>query len=103
MNGYDEWTWYGLRCCDDDLIVGDRMPASRVWDDGEPTDEYCPGASCLKVAHDGIGPAHILGKLDQLQTYIGTRVYLCGGHYASYGDDPGEIVISDARVVDVIC
>ena len=102
MTNWSVWTWYGVRCCDDDLARGDKVPASRVWDDGEPTDEMLAGASCLKVAHDGIGPAHILDHLARLSSYVGDHVYLVGGHYASYGEDDGEIVIEDAVVIDVI-
>ena len=95
---WEKWTWYGVRCCDDLLSVGDTVPNSRVWDDGEPTDEMLDGASCIKVAHDGIGPE----LFDMVSSYVGEHVYLIAGHYASYGEDDGEIIIRDAVVVDVI-
>src|ERR1051326_4307761 len=43
----EEYVW-GVRWDDADLSVGHIFPASRVWDDGDPTDELCSGTSCIQ-------------------------------------------------------
>ena len=74
--------------------VGDNLQNSFVWDGDEPTDEELPGTCCFD-------------SLDALKEYAkwskgcGVLVVV-KGEFEQYGDLPNEVLISDAKVVEVI-
>jgi hypothetical protein len=87
----EEYVW-GVRWDDADLSVGHIFPASRVWDDGDPTDELCSGTSCIQDTH--------LRCISETNYYVGTAYIVCGLH-AGYGEDPGEILMSECEIMAV--
>lgn len=72
--------------------VGDKTALSRVWDDGEVTDELLKGTSCIDVQ------PLLEGETFQ-GSYYGEHCYLIAGNYKTYGEDPLEIIIEDAVVI----
>lgn len=94
-----EYGYLGIRVDDGvEYNIGDCVAASRVWDDGDPTDETLNGTSCI-----GIRYAEDIDKaLDLAGYYYGDHIYLIGGNSMEHGEDAGEYVIEDAVVVEVL-
>lgn len=92
----DEYEYYGVRWVDeaDKVAVGDIAPVSRVWVDGEPTDDVFDGACAVHVRQSGDLAAILAGGV----VYMG-RPILLGSMEMTYGDDNGEIIMRDARVL----
>lgn len=86
-NDYDDYT----------AKIGDILPTSFVWDNGEQTDEELNGTCCLDIDQlwDIKNPSNHNG-------YYGDRVLIIGGNSVEYGNDPYEIIIKDAEVLDII-
>ncbi len=89
-----------------DLRVGQRAPQSRVWVYGTPKSKRLGGASALSIVADydhawyvgrlcGVGPKRRVGD----GGYRGDQIVLLGCDYAEEGEDRGEIVMHDARVL----
>jgi hypothetical protein len=102
----DQYERYGIRRVsdhDDNWQVGDTARPSQVWDDGIETGEYLDGVSALEVpcpAQTGrpCTVADIAAVLAASNDYIG-RPVLLGSMEVTYGVDPGEIVMHDAKVL----
>lgn len=90
-----EYRYYGVRVLDDDVRVGDGIPASRTWVNGDPTDEVLPGPCALWVESASDLPA-VLAKAAE---YVGTNTVLLGADEWLLGEDDGEIIMVDAVVV----
>lgn len=76
---------YGLR-------VGDVMEHnSRVWIDGEETEEELDGVCAISVS-----------CLDVADEYYGSCILVLGSDRYTYGEDAGEIILQDATVLAVI-
>lgn len=78
--------------------VGDKLPASRVWDDGSPTDEILPGTSCTCIE------SKIAEYVDYCLLEYGTAyVYEVDGHLCGVdGYDDGEQILTDCTIVRLI-
>lgn len=90
----DEFEVYALRVIDGPApAIGATPDASRIWIDGTPTDDYL----------DGVSAVNINGSIDRAlriaADYYGSTVLLVAGFSYSYGEDDGEVVIRDARVL----
>lgn len=104
----DRASRWGVRVdCGVSYDVGDVAEVSRVWDDGEPTDDTLDGTSAL----DAATPARAAFAARQiLGGYLAGLASTCEGapvvvllrsDWAAVGDDPGEIVMRDAEVAAV--
>lgn len=93
-----EYEYYGIRVDDGvDYKLGDQAADSRIWIDGDATEDTLDGTSCIGIrSEDGIETA-----LQLADAYYGDRVYLIGGNSMTYGEDAGEYVIQDATVVAI--
>lgn len=104
---------FGVRTCDDDLAIGDELPASRdLSDDAEP-DTLLDGTSATgfdylwlydEPSEEDIADdvATIEKALKTNAAYRGIHTYLIAGQHSSYGQDEDEIVIADAQVIAII-
>lgn len=84
--------------------VGDELPASREWIDNVSSDVFLGGTSALALDYDGIEVYNIEKTLAKLAPYTtcGAQIVLIGGHPSNEdGNDVGEIVIADAKVLHV--
>jgi len=95
---------YGYRIIPDDmdLSVGDYLPDSFRWDDGVNTGEALNGTSAIGIEIDdidsGIRQAQKLRK-----KYLGKKhAIIATERYPSVGEDDGELVLPDARVVGFV-
>lgn len=88
-----EYEHYGVRAHRGDApVVGQTLGNSRVWVDGECTDDELAGICTLRVTADTLDAA-----IAQLAPYIidGEPVVLVGGYYGEHGWDDGEFIIRD--------
>ena len=72
-------------------ILGEMDHCSHIWDDGEDTGEELPGVSVIRS-----------DEAELAKDYFGDYVAVVAGNSYTYGEDPGEIVIADAVVVEVL-
>lgn len=97
---------WGIRVVEDagDLKPGDKIPASRVWDNGDPTDQLLNGSSTIgingtseKAINDALKQAGI-GQPGAWNYYYGKDVLLVKGSDWHSGEDAGERIIEDPVV-----
>lgn len=81
----------GVRVQEEPFELGEMEHRSAVWEDGEATEETLDGVCVVK--HD---------KLAEAQGYYGNHVAIVVGNRYTYGEDPGEIIIEDPVVVEVL-
>lgn len=95
-NGY---AYYGIRVDDNvNYKVGDYTANSRVWVDGEVTEEELDGTSCVGFQYED----EIESALEIANSYFGNCVYVIAGNDMEYGEDSGEYVIKDAVVIAIV-
>lgn len=107
--GYADYSEFGLRVDDLETVgrAGDSLPASRIWIDGEPSSDFLDGTSTFGIADssqsDVSRALRGMGLLNGSSGngYFGKVIYLVGGSRASSGEDPGERVIRDAKILAV--
>lgn len=91
----DAYGFIGIRVQEETygLTVGDTVAHnSKVWVDGDETDEELDGVSAMNI-----------NALDAVQGYyFGACVLILGSNYAGYGEDAGEIIMRDAKVLAII-
>jgi hypothetical protein len=85
---------FGLRIDEAPWEVGEELPPSRVWEDGEPTNAYLPGTSAIDSC------AHNAAQL--LNGYFGDWLLLVTGTVCGYGEDEEEVIIRTAVVEDYV-
>ena len=98
-----EYEHVGIRITENRLEVGSTPENSRVWVDGEPTEETLNGASAVQVKPDEKSVRNALRASGLIKggrsEYYGKSVSVIGSNEMTYGEDDGEIVMSDAVVV----
>lgn len=103
-----EYEYFGIRVedVDDPATKGDELPASRVWVDGEPTIETLRGTSTFGLSSarrsDVDRALRAMGLRDDARNgYYGRVIYIVGGDAREHGEDAGEHILKDAKVVTV--
>ncbi len=86
-----DYDYIGVRVQEPEFRLGEIDHHSHVWIDGEDTD----------IELNGIC-ATILSRLG-VNEYFGDHVAIVCGNRIEYGEDDGEIIIKDAKVVKIIC
>jgi hypothetical protein len=88
--------YFGLRRTERPLVVGSVLDPSRVWIDGEPTDEYLDGTSVVYVASAGV----IADALSKIEQYYGDHIALVGAaRERGWGEDANERILVDPVVM----
>ena len=101
---------YGIRVLPydftDPVKIGETVPNSFVWQDGEITDEEIDGVSTAGIHSAGIASVlaamknlGLTGKNGPNGYYFGSRVVLVRGDSNGAGQDVGETIIRDAKVL----
>lgn len=81
-----------VRVQDIPFTVGPMEHCSHVWVDGEETEETLDGVCGQDVS-----------TIDMYcNNYFGSHVALIAGNDYTYGEDAGEIIISDAIVIAIL-
>jgi hypothetical protein len=89
------------------ISVGDRLPQSYVWIDGNQTKKRLRGTSGIKLfanqkfALEAISLLGANGKSGRNGYYFGDQVVLIKGEITNSGEDFGEVILKDAEVVEV--
>ena len=118
-----EFNHYGLRQLpsDQSLVLGETLIDSNHWDDGVYSDESCGGACAVEVGESGyhedtdnaeiIAAVITLGRnacailgvnFNGFHSYDGKTLVLCGSDDAEYGNDPSEIIMSEAKAIYIV-
>lgn len=95
---FDEFDFYGLRFDTESYAIGDILPESREWEDGELTGNLLDGTCAVEIRNGNIEAAL---KIAKREGYTGTA-YIIAGNQASYGEDAREIIITDAEAVAIL-
>lgn len=96
---------WGLRCLpqDCDASVGDILPPSYRWEDGNNTGEEMDGTSAIRAAL--MDCAAEVDEVDivlrRVAIYRGSRIALLAAPHAMGGEDQGEIVMHEPVVVAI--
>ena len=90
------WANVGIRIQEDiPFTLGPIDHVSNVWADGEDTGEELPGICTLSAEN-----------MQQLckyaACYFGNHVAILAGDIAGCGEDPGELILANAEVVEVL-
>lgn len=91
----EEYGYIGIRVQEEafGLKVGDTVAHnSLVWVDGDETDEELDGVSAMDINHLDIVDCE----------YYGSCVLVLGSDCTDLGEDLGEIVMKDAKVLAII-
>lgn len=73
--------------------LGEIDHISHVWDDGDDTGEELSGLCCTRV-----------DMMSAIQgEYYGDYLAVIGGNSYEYGEDVGEVIISDPVAIEIIC
>lgn len=90
---YDwDYALIGVRVQEQEFELGAIGHVSHVWVDGDETEEELNGI-CVK---------NIRNYFDDGAVYYGDHVAIICGNRAEYGEDNGELIISDPVVVEVL-
>jgi len=103
----DSGLWiFGVRSLHHDEIVsvGQEMPASYVWDDGDRTEDCIGGTCCFVVMGDQYGwdPTEAIERAEDY--VLSGRYALLGGKYTGNNDlieEPHTVAIRNAVVLAV--
>ena len=94
--------YFGIRSDDRDFSIGEALPASRIWDDGDPTEDELDGTSTIWL-YDAYNDEFNVDALRIIKkVYAFRNTYLVASHSRTWGEDKGEWVLSDPVVVEVI-
>lgn len=111
----DSWltgTYYGIRITDKRLEIGDECECSHELyqdptfdEDGELVYPYIEDIGLYDAGElDGTCSISIHSRraVELANRYLGEHMYIIAGNAAEEGNDPDEIIISDAKVVEII-
>ena len=81
-----------IRVQDVPFSIGPMDHCSHVWVDGEETEDLLDGICAQDIA-----------TIDQYHNnYFGSHIALVAGNDYTYGEDYGEVIISDAVVIAIL-
>lgn len=89
---YWDYAVIGIRWQDEEFALGPIGHCSHVWDDGNDTG----------VELDGICVQDVKTLEHCRNDYYGDHIAIIAGNTYTYGEDPGEVILEDAVVVDIL-
>ena len=109
---FGDFNVFGLRAIDGHSVeIGEDLEESHDWDDGEKLESTIGGTSTIGVSDSESSLTKGLNLMGIFSPgfgksygglYGGQQLALVGGTESRKGDDQGEVVISDAQVIDVV-
>ena len=102
--GINEYRYYGIRAHYSKAVVGEKLENSKIWIDGDATEDEESGVCALDVFNMVENECTIDEIIESVDCYsYGTgSVVLIAGNDMYYGDDTDEIIIKNAIVVDIV-
>jgi hypothetical protein len=92
---------FGIRADDRKFEIGQMLPNSFIWDDGEKTDEEL-GGTCAVRLYDYWTEKYNDGAEKQANEYPFDNLYLIASKSAQEGNDRNELIMYEAVVVEVL-
>lgn len=89
-----EYEHYGVRAHRVAATVGQTLGNSRVWVDGECTEDELAGISTIKV-RDAAEIEAAVARIRQEYCWDNETIVLVGGYEGEWGEDVGEYIIRD--------
>ncbi len=90
------WDNVGIRIQEDiPFTLGPIDHVSNVWVDGDDTGEALPGICTISADN-------IQQLCKDAACYFGNHVAILAGDIAGYGEDSGELILTNAEVVEVL-
>ncbi|GHU42113.1 hypothetical protein FACS1894111_05490 [Clostridia bacterium] len=99
-NGGD-YEYVGVRTQEEPFEIGEIEHLSKVWIDGEETEELLDGISVTDFESEMV-IMHGVDHTTRSGYYYGEHIAIVCGNFATYGQDEGEIIINNAVVMEVI-
>lgn len=99
-NSKDESDFYSLRVDEKEYKINDILPSSRIWVDGNPTDDYTAGTSGLRY-NPSKENENILKDILPYK-WAGDQIYILSGNNGQGGEDINEIIIEKPKVIGII-
>lgn len=96
-----EYDRYGLRAHRSEAVVGETLGKSRVWVDGDITDEELPGISTIRIESADAVEATVR-RLESEYCWDEETIVLVGGNSGEWGVDDGEYIIRDNVCLAVV-
>lgn len=96
----DRYQYVGVRTQEEPFELGEIDHVSSVWVDGDETTSELNGLSATDIhssalrMHTDCDPRYGF--------YFGDHKAIIAGDFAEYGEDLGEIIISDPVVVEIV-
>jgi hypothetical protein len=97
-----EFEYYGIRTVDERLLLGASPSDSREWEDGNVTNSVLDGCCATQIRGRAMADVERALRAHRREGYFGDHTYIVASNMATYGDDPGEIILRDAVVVGII-
>lgn len=83
--------------------LGEMDHESKVWEEGEETNEYVGGVCATDVFSSGIRMhSSEYGQVAYCGYYFGDYQAIIAGNHYKLGEDDGEIIISDPIVLEIV-
>lgn len=90
-DAYPEYDRIGIRVQENEFKKGEILNNSYIWIDGEMTDDELDGTCAVN-----------LDDAELAKGYYGDHIALIAGDYTEWGQDLGEIIITNAQVLEVL-
>lgn len=95
-NNWDSYEKYGIRIQEQDFELGTVDHNSKVWVDGEETEDELDGICAINL-----NSPEAAGTLNG-HGYFGSHIALLASNRFEYGLDAGEVILKDAEVLYII-
>lgn len=90
------WSGVGIRIQEGiPFALGPIDHVSNVWVDGEDTGEELPGICVISASNINLMCRNAV-------YYSGNHVAILAGDVVGFGEDPGEVILTNAEVVEVL-
>lgn len=89
---YREYEYIGVRVQDEHAFkLGPIDHISHIWYDNDDTGEELSGVCVIRA-----------DRAELASIYYGDHIAIIGGNHIEYGEDDGELIISDPVVLEVL-
>lgn len=90
-SGDGEYDFVGIRIQEEEFELGEISHVSKVWIDGEETDEELNGVCVVDIR-----------EIENADSYFGSHAAIICSDSATRGEDLGELILEDAVVVEIV-
>ncbi len=88
---------FGIRVDDRSFSKQSLFPCSRRWYQGEPEETMLSGTSSIEIQKEELN--NIEQAYQKVSNYDGNMIYFLSSDEIYPGDDPGEIVMVEPKII----